>query len=147
MEVTMTVRAILTLKGRDCITIAPEASLAEAAKLMAQKRIGALVITGPERRVTGILSERDIVAALAAHGQRALEQSVGSVMTREVVTCGEDETVPELMQRMTGGRFRHVPVLERNQLAGIVSIGDVVKFRLAEMEREHEALREYIATA
>jgi CBS domain-containing protein len=68
-------------------------------------------------------------------------------MTREVVTCTEDETVPDLMQRMTAGRFRHVPVVNRGQLAGIVSIGDVVKFRLAEMEREHEALREYIATA
>jgi CBS domain-containing protein len=143
----MTVRAILTLKGRDCVTIPPDASLADAAKLMSRQRIGALVITGAERRVVGILSERDVVGAVAARGPGALQESVGNVMTREVVTCTEDETVPDLMQRMTAGRFRHVPVVNRGQLAGIVSIGDVVKFRLAEMEREHEALREYIATA
>jgi CBS domain-containing protein len=143
----MTVRAILGLKGRDCVTIAPDATLGEAAKIMSRQRIGALVITSAGRRVAGILSERDVVGAIAARGQRALDQTVGSVMTREVVTCGEDETIPELMQRMTAGRFRHVPVVEGGQLAGIVSIGDVVKFRLAEMEREHEALRTYIATA
>ncbi|MEX0590028.1 MAG: CBS domain-containing protein [Xanthobacteraceae bacterium] len=143
----MTVRAILTLKGRDCVTITPDASLAEAAKVMSKQRIGALVITGAERRVVGILSERDVVGAVAARGPSALEESVGNAMTREVVTCTEDETVPDLMQRMTAGRFRHVPVVNRGQLAGIVSIGDVVKFRLAEMEREQEALREYIATA
>jgi CBS domain-containing protein len=143
----MTVRAILTLKGRDCVTIAPDASLADAAKIMSRQRIGALVIVGAERRIVGILSERDVVGAIAARGPGALQESVGNVMTREVVTCTEDETVPDLMQRMTAGRFRHVPVVSRGQLAGIVSIGDVVKFRLAEMEREHEALREYIATA
>jgi CBS domain-containing protein len=143
----MTVRAILTLKGRDCVTIAPDAALKDAAQLMAKHKIGSLVITGAERRVAGILSERDIVAALAAHGEGALKQQVGSVMTREVVTCGEDETIPNLMQRMTAGRFRHVPVVERGALVGIVSIGDVVKHRLAELERDHDALKEYIATA
>jgi CBS domain-containing protein len=143
----MTVRAILALKGRDCTTIAPDATLAEAARVMAKERIGALVITGPDRRVAGILSERDIVSKLAQHGELALVEPVGAVMTREVVTCGEDETIPNLMHRMTAGRFRHVPVVERGRLAGIVSIGDVVKYRLAELEREHEALREYIATA
>lgn len=143
----MTVRAILTLKGRECVTIEPEATLAEAARVLSQKRIGAVVITGPNRSVAGILSERDIVSALAAHGARALEKPVSSAMTREVVTCTEDETVPDLMHRMTAGRFRHVPVVDRDRLAGIISIGDVVKHRLAELEREHEALREYIATA
>jgi CBS domain-containing protein len=143
----MTVRAILTLKGRDCVTIAPDATLKEAAQSMGKHRIGSLVITGAERRVVGILSERDIVAALATHGEGALARQVGSVMTREVVTCGEDETIPNLMQRMTAGRFRHVPVVERGALVGIVSIGDVVKYRVAELEREHDALKEYIATA
>jgi CBS domain-containing protein len=143
----MTVRAILTLKGRDCVTIAPDATLAEAANLLLQHRIGALVITGPERRVIGILSERDIVHQLSLQGAGALMQPVAGAMTREVVTCTEDETIPDLMQRMTKHRFRHVPVLDRGQLAGIVSIGDVVKHRLAELEREHDALREYIATA
>jgi CBS domain-containing protein len=137
----MTVRAILALKGRDCVTISPDATLGEAARLMSQKR------TGAERRVAGILSERDIVRAVAAGDQKALEQPVSSMMTREVVTCTEDETIPNLMQRMTSGRFRHVPVMDRGRLAGIVSIGDVVKHRLAELEREHEALRTYIATA
>jgi CBS domain-containing protein len=143
----MTVRAILALKGRECVTIAPDATLAEAARLLSKERIGALVIIGPDRRVTGILSERDIVAAMATHGEGALARTVGSVMTREVVTCSEDETIPNLMKRMTAGRFRHVPVVDRGKLAGIISIGDVVKHRLAELEREHEALREYIATA
>lgn len=143
----MTVRAILALKGRECLTIVPDATLAEAARLMAKHRIGSLVITGPERRVAGILSERDIVSAMATKGELALVLPVASAMTRDVVTCEEDETIPDLMQRMTAGRFRHVPVVERGQLAGIVSIGDVVKLRLAELEREHEALREYIATA
>jgi len=143
----MTVRAILALKGRECLTIVPDATLAEAARLMAKHRIGSLVITGPERRVVGILSERDIVGAMAQKGELALVLPVASAMTRDVVTCEEDETIPDLMQRMTAGRFRHVPVVERGQLAGIVSIGDVVKLRLAELEREHEALREYIATA
>ena len=143
----MTIRAILALKGRECLTIAPDATLAEAAGLMSKHRIGSLVITGAERRVTGILSERDIVHAMAEKGDAALLQPVSSAMTREVVTCGEEETIPDLMHRMTAGRFRHVPVVDRGQLAGIVSIGDVVKYRLAELEREHEALREYIATA
>jgi CBS domain-containing protein len=143
----MTVRAIITFKGRDCVTVAPDATLAEAARLLAKHRIGALVITGAERRVVGILSERDIVHAMAAKGELALALPVSGAMTREVVTCGEDETIPELMQRMTAGRFRHVPVVDRGQLSGIVSIGDVVKHRLAELEREHDALREYIATA
>ena len=143
----MTVRAIIALKGRDCITIAPDATLAEAARLLTTHRIGALVITGPERRVVGILSERDIVHRVALLGEQALTLSVGSAMTREVVTCTEDETIPDLMQRMTAGRFRHVPVVERGRLSGIVSVGDVVKLRLAELEREHDALKEYIATA
>ena len=143
----MTVRAIITLKGRECVTVAPDATLADAARLLAKHRIGALVITGPERRIVGILSERDIVHAMAEKGEIALVLPVSSAMTREVVTCNEDETIPDLMQRMTAGRFRHVPVVERGQLAGIISIGDVVKHRLAELEREHDALREYIATA
>jgi CBS domain-containing protein len=147
MEDAMTVRTILSLKGREVTTISPEASLAEAARLLSEKHIGAVVITGGDRRVIGILSERDIVRAVAAKGPNALDQAVAAVMTCEVVTCSEDETIPALMQRMTAGRFRHVPVIEMGRLIGIVSIGDVVKHRLAEMERESEALRDYILTA
>jgi CBS domain-containing protein len=143
----MTVRAILDLKGRDVVTIAPTATLAAAAHLLSDRHIGAIVVTGADARVIGILSERDIVRALAARGSGALEEQVAQAMTRDVASCGGDETVPELMKHMTAGRFRHVPVVENGRLAGIVSIGDVVKHRLAEMEREKGALEEYIRTA
>jgi CBS domain-containing protein len=143
----MTVRAILDLKGRDVTTIAPDKILSEAASLLSQHKIGALVVTGADRRVTGILSERDIVKAVSADGAAALGEKIGVRMTREVVTCGPHDTMAELMGRMTAGRFRHLPVIENGRLVGIISIGDVVKHRLAEMERESRALRDYIMTA
>jgi CBS domain-containing protein len=143
----MTVRAILDLKGREVCTIAPIATLAAAARLLSDRHIGAVVVTGADARVIGILSERDIVRALAARGSGALEEQVAQAMTRDVITCGGDETISELMHHMTAGRFRHVPVVENERLAGIISIGDVVKYRLAEMEREKGALEEYIRTA
>lgn len=143
----MTVRAILDTKGHDVTTIAPEKTLAEAAHLLSQNRIGALVVTNAEQRVTGILSERDIVKAVSKDGANALQVQIGNVMTREVVTCTPQDTIAGLMGRMTAGRFRHVPVVEQGRLGGIISIGDVVKHRLAEMERESSALREYIMTA
>src|SRR6185295_2804834 len=138
----MTVRAILSRKGRDVATIAPTASLSEAVRLLAQRRIGAVVVTGPENRVAGILSERDIVRSLSERGPAAVEDNVAAVMT-----CTEAETVAAIMERMTAGKFRHLPVVEQGQLAGIISIGDVVKWRLEEIEGETNALREYIATA
>jgi CBS domain-containing protein len=143
----MTVRAILDLKGRDVTTIAPDRTLGEAALLLSQHKIGALVVTGADHRVTGILSERDIVKAISAGGAAALEEKLSTRMTREVITCGPHDTMAELMGRMTAGRFRHLPVIENGRLVGIVSIGDVVKHRLAEMERESSALRDYIRTA
>lgn len=143
----MTVKAIVSRKGRDVLTIEPTASLAAAVKLLAERRIGAIVITGAEHQVIGILSERDIVRALASRGTAALDEPVGQVMTRKVMTCSEDETIASLAGRMTEGKFRHLPVVEGGRLAGIVSIGDVVKFRLEEMERESSALKEYILTA
>jgi CBS domain-containing protein len=143
----MTVRAILDLKGRDVTTIAPDKTLGDAASLLSQHKIGALVVTGADRRVTGILSERDIVKAVSAAGAAALEEKIAARMTREVVTCGPQDTLAELMGRMTAGRFRHLPVVENGRLVGIISIGDVVKHRLAEMERESSALRDYIRTA
>jgi CBS domain-containing protein len=143
----MTVKAIVSRKGGDVTTIEPTATLAAAVKLLAEHRIGAVVITGADRQVTGILSERDIVRAFAASGPAALDQQVGQVMTRKVMTCSEAETVSSLMERMTQGKFRHLPVVERGRLAGIISIGDVVKYRLEEMEKESSALREYILTA
>jgi CBS domain-containing protein len=143
----MTVKAILDNKGSDVATIEPTATLATAAKAMAARRIGALVVGGPDRRIGGIVSERDIVRALAERGASALDEPVGQVMTRKVVTCTRAETIGSIMERMTAGKFRHVPVLEDGQLAGIISIGDVVKFRLAEIENESAALRDYIRTA
>ncbi len=143
----MSVRAILDIKGRAVATIAPDATLAQAARLLAEKKIGALVVAAPANGISGIISERDIVRALAGQRERALASPVSEFMTRKVVTCTVDDTVTDLMQRMSAGRFRHVPVIEHGRLAGIVSIGDVVKYRVAEMERESEALRDYIRTA
>ena len=143
----MTVKAILSRKGKDVLTIEPTATLAAAIKLLADRKIGAVVITGADRQVIGILSERDIVRAFSAIGPAALDEQVGLVMTLKVMTCDEAETVASLMERMTQGKFRHLPVVERGRLAGIVSIGDVVKYRLNEVEKESSALREYILTA
>ena len=143
----MTVKAILSRKGSDVVTIAPSATLSDAVRSLAEHRIGAIVITGAGDRVSGILSERDIVRTLAARGPAALDEQVGSVMTRDVVTCTCQETVIDIMERMTARRFRHLPVVEQSRLVGIISIGDVVKRRVEEIEKESNALREYIATA
>jgi CBS domain-containing protein len=143
----MDVKTILTGKGSDIITIEPNASLEAAIATLAKHRIGALVVLGADRRVIGILSERDIVRTLAELGADALAKPVAQVMTRKVVTCGAADTVVAIMERMTTGKFRHVPVIEQDQLIGIVSIGDVVKHRLWEMEHESAALRDYIQTA
>ena len=143
----MTVKAILSHKGGNVVTIAPTATLSAAVKLLAERRIGAIVVTGPENRVAGILSERDIVRTLADRGPAALDENVAAVMTRKVMTCTEADTIASLMERMTEGKFRHLPVVEQGRLVGVISIGDVVKFRVEEIEGESNALREYIATA
>ncbi len=143
----MNVREILSVKGNDVVTIEPNTNLAAAAKLLAERRIGALVVTGPAGRVVGILSERDIVHVLAAGGIAALETPVSEAMTRKVTTCSPLDTIGSIMERMTAGKFRHVPVVEQGRLTGIISIGDVVKHRLMEMENEQAALRDYIQTA
>ena len=143
----MTVSRILAQKGREVISIDPGDSLAKAAKLLAERRIGAAPILGAERRLVGIISERDIVQAIAVRGAGALEEPVSRTMTRKVETCNDNETIASIMERMTGGKFRHLPVVEQGRLVGIVSIGDVVKHRLQEIERESAAMREYILTA
>jgi CBS domain-containing protein len=143
----MTVKAILARKGNDVTTAQPTASLADAVNLLTARRIGAVVVTGADHRIIGILSERDIVRTLAEKGADALNAPVSEAMTRKVVTCSRNDTVAELMERMTAGKFRHVPVVEEGQLAGIVSIGDVVKQRLHDIEQESDALRDYIRTA
>ncbi len=143
----MTVSIILAGKGREVVTIEPSASLASAVRLLTDKRIGAALILGADRRIIGILSERDIVHALAERGANALTEPVSGAMTRKVSTCNENETVANIMERMTEGKFRHVPVVDQGQLVGVVSIGDVVKHRLHEMERELAEMRDYILTA
>lgn len=143
----MIVSTILATKGDSVVTIEPTATLAEASRLLAQHRIGAVVVTGAGGRIVGIVSERDIVRALAAQGAQGLELPLAEVMTRKVVTCTRADTIADLMERMTGGKFRHLPVVEEDRLVGIISIGDVVKLRVMEMEHEQNALRDYIQTA
>jgi len=145
----MNVKTILAAKnlGGDVISIEPTADLAGAANLLARHGIGAVLILGAGGRLSGILSERDIVRAVSEKGADALRLPVAQVMTRNVATCSEEDTVAELMERMTEGKFRHLPVLRDGELVGLVSIGDVVKQRLGEIERESEAMRDYIRTA
>ncbi len=143
----MTVRAILSAKGSRVVTIEPDATLGEVVAMLAQHRIGALVVADAGRRLLGIISERDIVRLLHENGTASLSIAVGEVMTRKVVTCTENETIAEIMELMTARKFRHVPVVESGRLVGIISIGDVVKARLGEFQQEHEALRDYIQTA
>jgi CBS domain-containing protein len=143
----MIVKSILSAKGSEVISIEPTATLEAAVAKLTKHRIGALLVLGPDRRVIGILSERDIVRALGERGADALKEPLSQVMTRNVVTCSQSDTVGVLMERMTTGRFRHLPVVEQDQLIGIVSIGDVVKHRLQEIEQEAGALRDYIQTA
>jgi CBS domain-containing protein len=143
----MNVKTILAAKGGDIIAIEPTANLAAAAKLLSAHKIGAVVIRGAGGRLAGILSERDIVRALSEHSAEALALSVAQVMTRNVATCNEDETISSIMERMTAGKFRHMPVVTKGELTGLVSIGDVVKQRVEEIEGESEAMRDYIRTA
>jgi CBS domain-containing protein len=147
----MNVKAILAAKSRDLggdiISIEPTADLTAAARLLGAHRIGAVIIRGAGGRLAGILSERDIVRAISEHGADALKLPVGQVMTRNVATCGEDDSIASIMERMTEGKFRHMPVLAKGELIGLVSIGDVVKQRVGEIEQESEAMRDYIRTA
>ncbi|MBN9073897.1 MAG: CBS domain-containing protein [Rhizobiales bacterium] len=143
----MTVKAILEAKGHDVTTIGPNDKLSEAVRLLAERRIGALVVTNGDRKIVGILSERDIVRALANGGHDSLDQAVRSAMTPKVNICNENHTVHDVMEIMTRGRFRHLPVEKDGMLDGIVSIGDVVKRRIEDAEREAEQIKQYIATA
>ena len=140
----MLVKHILREKGREVVTIPGDAILSEAAQLLARRRIGAVIVQNRDGAISGILSERDIVRAVAEHSVAALGHSVAAHMTREVSTCCETDTVDELMETMTSGRFRHMPVVDGDRLCGIVSIGDVVKSRIEETVREATSLREYI---
>jgi CBS domain-containing protein len=144
-ENVMNVAAILKHKGRAVTTASPSTPLIDIARKLAAKRIGAIVICGPSGEVAGIVSERDIVRLLAEQGIDCLSRPVSEIMTHQVVTCKAEDTLDELMAMMTTRRFRHLPVVTDGALSGIVSIGDVVKHHIAEVEMEATAMREYIA--
>lgn len=141
----MNVDAILTSKGSDVATIDQHASLADAVAQLRDRAVGALVVSDDGVHIDGIVSERDVVRALAAHGASALGRTVASCMSVKVVTCGRQDPVESLMAAMTESRFRHLPVVDAQaELQGIISIGDVVKARLGQLETENQALTEYI---
>jgi CBS domain-containing protein len=143
----MTVELILASKGHEVVTIPPDHTLGEAVDLLHRRRIGAVVVTNADGAVVGIISERDVVRALAQRQSESLKDPVSQHMTSKLVTCTQQSPIDSLMSLMTEGKFRHVPVVEGGRLKGIVSIGDIVKQRLSEIEAEHQAMRDYIATA
>lgn len=142
----MNVASILKLKGRAVSTARPDTSLLEIAQKLGTKKIGAIVVVGDNGHVSGIISERDIIRVIADRGASALSLPVSEVMTRHVISCSETSELEELMETMTNGRFRHLPVIEDGALVGIISIGDVVKYHVAEVEMEVSAMRNYLAT-
>ncbi len=142
----MNVATILKGKGRSVTTVRPDHTLQDVTVKLAARKIGAVVVVGDNGAVDGILSERDVVRAIAERGVAALEMPVSRFMTRDVITCSETSLVDETMEMMTAGRFRHLPVVEDGSLVGIISIGDVVKNHVATVEMEVSAMRNYLAT-
>ncbi len=142
----MNVAAILARKGGKTITAGANADLRQAAMILDENRIGAVVVVDANGALAGVLSERDIVRALARNGPEALSARVSESMSRDVVTCRPGDSLNRLMELMTDRRIRHLPVVQDGKLAGVVSIGDVVKQKIAEAEAETEAMKTYIAT-
>jgi CBS domain-containing protein len=134
------------LKGNDVISVATNETIGVAANILSKNRIGAILVRDDDGFVRGVLSERDIVRGLADLGSRCLETGVVELMTRDVVFCGPEDDIDTIMAIMTDRRIRHLPVMRENQLLGIISIGDVVKFRIEEIKSEADAMRQYIAT-
>jgi CBS domain-containing protein len=143
----MSVRTILDSKGRDVVTVNGDTTIQAAANILGEQRIGAVVVTDAAGHIRGILSERDVVRQIYQDGAAALGLAVSAAMTERVQTCREDESIETVMARMTRGRFRHLPVEKNGRLAGIISIGDVVKKRIEDVQREAEDIRAYIAMA
>ncbi len=141
----MNVASILKAKGQAVTTARPDTPLLDIAEKLAAKRIGAIIVVGENGKLVGIISERDVIRAIAEQGISALNIPVAEVMTRNVITCHRSHLVDELMELMTRGRFRHLPVVEDEALVGIISIGDVVKNHVAEVEMEVSAMRGYLA--
>jgi CBS domain-containing protein len=142
----MTVQAILDSKGRDIVSVSADSTLEAAVKILSERRIGAVLVM-KNHHIEGILSERDIVRVLGRRGAAVLKEPVSETMTRKVVTCRQADTAAAIMEKMTAGKFRHLPVVESDKVVGLISIGDIVKFRVREYEHEQDALREYIKTA
>ena len=142
----MTVSVILARKGNAVATAAPDVTLQAVAETLAEKKIGAIVITHPDGTIAGILSERDVVRAVAAKGAAGLNDTARDHMTAAVVTTTADKTIVSVIEEMSSRRFRHMPVTASGRLCGIVSIGDIVNHRLKEMENEQAALKEYISS-
>ena len=142
----MTVRAILDSKGHQIQSVEPDVKLAATIKILAERKIGAVLVMS-KGQIEGILSERDIVRVLGERGAAVLDEPVSAVMTRKVISCKQSDTVSSIMETMTSEKFRHLPVIEEGRVVGLISIGDVVKWRVREYEMEQEALCEYIKTA
>ena len=142
----MKVATILQDKGSKVTTLEGDTSLEDAIKALAQHRIGAVVILDAQEHIAGVFSERDAVRAISEEGADALRRPISDLMTRKVISCSREDSLDQVLEQMTKGRFRHLPVVEGGQLCGIISIGDVVKLKIASTESEAEALREYIAT-
>lgn len=143
----MTIAAILKHKGQQVAHVAPTATVAEVVEQLAARRIGAVVVMDAAQQLLGIVSERDIVSSLAEHGSRTLALTAAQLMTRNLKTATRTTTVAQATEMMTHGRFRHLPVMDGNQMVGIVSIGDIVKARLSQQEQEMDSLKAYVAGA
>ena len=143
----MTIAGILKHKGHHVTTVEPAMTIAEVVQVLTSKRIGAVLVLDTGGQLLGVLSERDIVCKLAEHGARTLEMTAAQLMTTEVTTASPQTTVDQAMGMMTDGRFRHIPVVEGGHLAGLVSIGDVVKAKITDAEQEVDSLRAYVAGA
>jgi CBS domain-containing protein len=141
----MIVEQILNDKGREVVTLKAEHTLKEAAQLLDDKKIGAVVTLGPDNEIIGVLSERDIVRQVARQGASALEMQVGSAMSRSVVTVHAQTPIDEALQTMTDRRIRHLPVVHNDRLTGVISIGDLVKWKIAEAEAEAQAMKSYLS--
>ena len=141
----MLIGQILATKGSDVVTIGPQATIAEAVRLLRDKQIGAVVVVEGDGGVSGILSERDVTRGLADKGASLLDMQVSELMTRDVITCAPGDGIEKLMSDMTKGRVRHLPVMQDGRLRGLISIGDLVKHRLEELEAEAHMLHDYIA--
>jgi len=139
----MKVSNVLDLKGNDVFTVRPDETVATLAHRLRALRVGAIIVSRDGNAVDGIISERDVAFGLAEHGTDLLEMKVSELMTRAVVTCTRDSSIAELMKLMTQRRIRHLPVVEEGRLVGVISIGDIVKHRLAEMQLETDVMRDY----